>query len=461
MEEDTISAISTPLGEGGIGIVRLSGPQSTAIARKIFQAKRAGAWWEGRGHVLVYGHVIDQADGKQVDEALLGYMRSPLTYTREDIVELNCHGGIVPLRRTLELALAAGARLAEPGEFTKRAFINGRIDLAQAESVIDIIRAKTEKGLKVAAAQLKGELSQKIGKLQDEVLGLLAQIEANIDFPEDDLEDITGRNIEDRALKLAAELDTLIRNAEAGKIYREGIWTIIAGRPNVGKSSLLNRLLRENRAIVTEVPGTTRDIIEEVINIRGIPLKLVDTAGIRETGEKVERLGVERTKEMIGRADLVLLVLDSTAGITGGDREIAGLVKDKETIVLINKIDLKSDGIGIEEAQGLACGRPVLRISAVEGYGLDALEEKIVDMALGGRVSPSDEIMVTNVRHKRALEKSREYLLEARAAIRGNVPVDIVSIDVKAAWEALGEITGSTITEEIVDRIFADFCVGK
>lgn len=461
MDEDTISAIATPLGEGGIGIVRLSGPLSTGIARKIFKAKRAGAWWEGKGHALVYGHVVDPADGKLVDEALLGFMRAPFTYTREDIVELNCHGGIVPLKQALELTLAAGARLAEPGEFTKRAFLNGRIDLAQAESVVDIIRAKTEKGLKVAAAQLKGELSQKIGSLQNEVLGLLAQIEANIDFPEDDLEDITGRNIEERAESLAADLDTLIRNAEAGKIYREGIWTIIAGRPNVGKSSLLNRLLRENRAIVTEVPGTTRDIIEEVINIRGIPLKLVDTAGIRETKEMVERLGVERTKEMIGRADLVLLVLDSTAGITEGDREIAELVKGKETIVLINKIDVNSGGISAEEAGYLACGRPVLKISAVEGYGLDALEDKIVEMALGGRVSPSDEIMVTNVRHKRALESSRKYLLEAKAAIRGNVPVDIVSIDVKAAWESLGEITGSTVTEDIVERIFADFCIGK
>lgn len=461
MDEDTISAIATPLGEGGIGIVRLSGPLSTGIARKIFKAKRAGEWWEGKGHALVYGHVVDPADGKLVDEALLGFMRAPFTYTREDIVELNCHGGIVPLKRALELTLAAGARLAGPGEFTKRAFLNGRIDLAQAESVVDIIRAKTEKGLKVAAAQLKGELSQKIGSLQNEVLGLLAQIEANIDFPEDDLEDITGRNIEERAGSLAADLDTLIRNAEAGKIYREGIWTIIAGRPNVGKSSLLNRLLRENRAIVTEVPGTTRDIIEEVINIRGIPLKLVDTAGIRETKEMVERLGVERTKEMIGRADLVLLVLDSTTGITEGDREIAELVKGKETIVLINKIDVNGGGISAEEAGRLACGRPVLEISAVEGCGLDALEDKIIETALGGRVTPSDEIMVTNVRHKRALEDSRKHLLEAKAAIGGNVPVDIVSIDVKAAWESLGEITGSTVTGDIVERIFADFCIGK
>ena len=461
MIEDTICAISTPPGEGGIGIVRVSGPSATAIARKIFQPEGAGEWWTERSHVLVYGHIVDPLDGKWVDEALLGYMKAPRTYTREDIVEFNCHGGAVPLRRTLELTLAAGARLAEPGEFTKRAFLNGRIDLAQAESVIDIIRAKTDQGLKLAASQLKGELSRLVIELQGQVLGLLAQVEANIDFPEDDLAEATGRSIAATAGNLSVILDRLIENAAAGRIYREGIWTVIAGRPNVGKSSLLNKLLRENRAIVTEIPGTTRDLIEEVINIRGIPLKLVDTAGIRPVEDIVEKLGVEKSKEMIDRADLVLLVLDSTTGITAGDREIFDLVRSKEAIVLLNKADLSQDGIRPADLEELAKRMPVLTISARTGAGMDELENKIVAMALGGRISASDEIMITNVRHKQALERARRCLAEALAALAGEVPVDIVAIDIREAWEALGEITGTTLTEDIVDRIFADFCIGK
>lgn len=461
MIEDTICAISTPPGEGGIGIVRVSGPMATAVARKIFQSKGAGEWWTEKSHVLVYGHIIDPVDGKLVDEVLLGYMKGPRTYTREDIVELNCHGGALPLRRTMELTLAAGARLAEPGEFTKRAFLNGRIDLAQAESVIDIIRAKTEKGLKVAASQLKGELSRRVSLLQDQILGLLAQVEANIDFPEDDLEETTGRYIAAAAGNLNGILDRLIENAAVGRVYREGIWTIITGRPNVGKSSLLNKLLRENRAIVTEIPGTTRDVIEEVINIRGIPLKLVDTAGIRAAEDIVEKLGVEKTKEMIEGADLILLVLDATAGLTEGDREIFHLVQGRETIVLLNKTDLNQEGILPADLVGLAEGMPVLSISARTGSGLEKLEDQIITMALGGRITASDEILITNVRHKAALERARRHLDEAIAAVKGEVPVDIVAIDIREAWESLGEITGKTLTEDIVDRIFADFCIGK
>lgn len=459
MHEDTIAAISTAPGEGGIGIVRLSGPEAVEIAKSIFRARR-GDWADDGSHRLIYGHIHDQ-DGSIVDEVLVGYMRAPHTYTREDVVEINCHGGVVPLRKTLELALASGARLAQPGEFSKRAFLNGRLDLAQAESVIDVIRSKTEAGLKLAVSQLKGGLSQRIAGLQDRLLGLLAQVEANIDFPEDDLEDATGQSIISSSEELLNELGGLIRGADTGKIYREGLSTIIIGRPNVGKSSLLNSLLRENRAIVTDVPGTTRDIIEEFINIRGIPLKIVDTAGLRETEDKVERIGVEKTREMIGQADLVLLVLDAARGLEEGDLAIVNTIGDKKAVFLINKADVKEQRIDENEVERLAEGRPVLWISAETGQGLEDLEDKIVEMVLGGQVAASDAVLVASVRHKQALEKASWHLREAVAGVRGSLPVDVVAIDIRAAWEALGEITGSTVTEDLLDRIFKDFCIGK
>lgn len=459
MYEDTIAAISTPLGEGGIGIVRISGPEATEIANTIFRAKK-GDWVNAGSHRLIYGHIVDQS-GKTVDEVLLSYMKAPHTYTREDVVEINCHGGIVPLRKILELALARGARLAEPGEFSKRAFLNGRLDLAQAESVIDVIRSKTEAGLKLAVSQLRGVLSQKILILQNGLLGLLAQVEANIDFPEDDLEEATGLSIINSSEDLLEEIQEMIRGAEAGKIYREGISTIIIGRPNVGKSSLLNAMLRENRAIVTEIPGTTRDIIEEVINIRGIPLKIIDTAGLRETEDIVEKIGVEKTREMIEQADLVLLVLDAARGLADEDYAIMKSIGEKKAIFLVNKVDVEESRIGENDLERLAEKRPVLWISAEKGTGLDELEERIVDMVLGGQVAGSDTVMVGNIRHKQALEKAARHLSEAVDGIKSRIPVDVVAIDIRTAWEALGEITGSTVTEDLLDRIFADFCIGK
>lgn len=459
MYEDTIAAISTPLGEGGIGIVRVSGPEAVEITGKIFKARRAG--WEGNAsHRLIYGHIYDHG-GNVVDEVLVGYMKAPYTYTREDVVEINCHGGIVPLRRTLELVLAGGARLAEPGEFSKRAFLNGRLDLAQAESVIDIIRSKTEAGLKMAVSQLKGRLSGKITELQDRLLGLLAQVEANIDFPEDDLEDATGQKIIDLSQELLAEINDLIKGADAGKIYRDGLSTVIIGRPNVGKSSLLNSLLRENRAIVTEVPGTTRDIIEDYINIRGIPLKIIDTAGLRETDDLVEKIGVEKTRDMIGRADLVLLVLDAARGLAGDDLTVIRQIGAKKTVILVNKVDVAEQRIKEQEVIELAEGRPVLWVSAETGQGIEELEEKIVEMVLGGQVAATDSLLVANVRHKTVLETAARHLAEAMEGIRENLPVDMVAIDIRTAWEALGEITGSTVTEDLLDRIFRDFCIGK
>lgn len=459
MHEDTIAAISTPLGEGGIGIVRISGPEAVKTVKKIFRTKRRD-WEREKNRPLIYGHICDR-EGNTIDEVLLGYMKAPHTYTREDVVEINCHGGMVPLRKILELVLESGARLALPGEFSKRAFLNGRLDLAQAESIIDIIRSKTEEALKIAVCQLKGNLSKKVAETQERLLGLLAQVEANIDFPEDDLEEATAENIASSCETALAELNEMIRGADTGKIYREGISTAIIGRPNVGKSSLLNALLKENRAIVTEVPGTTRDIIEEIINIRGIPLKIVDTAGLRETEDIVEKMGVEKTRQVIDLADLVLLVLDAGRGLNENDYSIIGLLSGKKTIFLINKVDLAEKHIRESEVRGLLPGTPLLWISAEKGTGLNDLEDTIMEMVMGGQVSASDAVVVSNVRHRQALVKAARHLSDALAEIRQKVPVDVVAIDLRSAWEALGEITGSTVTEDLIDRIFAEFCIGK
>lgn len=459
MFEDTIAAISTPLGEGGIGIVRLSGPDAVEVAGIIFRAKR-GEWAGATGSSLIYGHIYD-FEGAVVDEVLLGYMKAPHTYTREDVVEINCHGGAQPLKKILELTLAAGARLARPGEFSMRAFLNGRMDLAQAESVIDLIRAKTEGGLKLAAAQLKGDLSKKIFLLQDKLLGLLAQVEAKIDFPDEDLEESTMVEIYRYSGEILEDIRELIRGADAGKIYREGISTIIIGRPNVGKSSLLNALLRENRAIVTDIPGTTRDIIEEIINIGGIPLKIIDTAGLREAENIIEKIGIEKTKETMEKAGLVLLVLDASSELTGEDLAVIESAGDKRTVFLINKADIAEKKIDKNIVEAHASGRPVLWISAKEGIGLDQLEKIIFEMVMEGKVSNSDNILVTNARHRQALVKASVHLEDTRAGIKENVPADMAAIDIRAAWEALGEITGSTATEDLLDRIFADFCIGK
>jgi tRNA modification GTPase len=390
-------------------------------------------------------------------------MKGPHTYTREDIVEIHCHGGIVPMRRVLEQVLARGARLAQPGEFSKRAFLNGRLDLAQAESVIDIIRSKTDRSLSLAVSQLKGNLSKKITELQNKILGLLARVEANIDFPEEDLEENAGEAIIREGEKVLKEFEEMISRADTGRVYREGISTVIIGNTNVGKSSLLNALLRENRAIVTDIPGTTRDLIEEVINIRGIPLRIIDTAGLRETSDFVEKIGVEKTRETINRADLVLVVLDAVRGLDDEDRAILELIKEKKALILINKVDVDEAKIRIKESdvRRLVRERPVLWISALKGTGIDRLEKEIFEMVTGGRVTGSDTVLVANIRHKEVLERSARHLQEAITGARQALPVDIVAIDLREAWEALGEITGSTATEDLLDRIFEDFCIGK
>lgn len=460
MLTDTIAAISTPPGEGSIGIVRISGDQALNIIEKIFTPKYPKKINEVPSYTIHLGIIKDQ-DENVVDEVLVSVMKGPKSFTTEDVVEINCHGGFLSLKRTLEVVLASGARLAEPGEFTKRAFLNGRIDLSQAEAIIDIIRSKTDAGQNMALSQLSGTLSNKIDELRHNLLGVLASIEASIDFPEDDIEEITNNNILSTTSEVNKEIKELLKTADHGKIFREGVNTIIIGRPNVGKSSLLNALLKEKKAIVTDIPGTTRDIIEDYINVGGIPLKILDTAGIRETEDIVEKIGVERTREALDKADLVLLVLDVILGITEEDKKIIEIIKDKKFIILVNKVDVDEVINQQNEIEEFIKELPRIYISAKEEIGIRDLEEKIREMIVGGEVVTSSDLWITNVRHKNALQKAYNNLLEVMGSLENGMPPDFLSIDVRAAWENLGEITGDTMGEDLLDRIFTDFCIGK
>ncbi len=461
MLEDTIAAIATPLGEGGIGIVRISGSEARNIAQKIFKPKYNVNWSKGPGFRMVYGHIVNPKTNELLDEVILSLMIKPKSFTGEDVVEINCHGGIIPLRKILELVLNYGARLAEPGEFSKRAFLNGRLDLAQAESIIDIIRSKTDIGLKISMSQLQGKLSALINNIQQDVLGILALIEANIDFPEDDIDEASINHILEQCINIKKELEKLITGADNGRIYRDGVQTVIVGRPNVGKSSLLNALLKENRAIVTDIPGTTRDVIEEIINVGGIPLKIIDTAGLRKTDDVVEKIGVERSKESIDKADLILFMVDAADGFKREDLEILNLIKNHKVIAIINKIDITENSSISEELNRHLKNIPQVQISALHHTGIDKLEKLITELVLGGQVSVNDQVLVTNIRHKQALEKANRHIEEVLKGINNQVPLDLVSIDVKGAWEALGEINGTAVGEDLVDRIFKDFCIGK
>lgn len=460
MIEDIIAAISTSLGEGAIGIVRLSGKGTFTLVEKIFRSPSGKKLSLVPTHSVNYGHIIDPKTNQKIDEVLVTVMKGPRTFTTEDIIEINCHGGIIPLRRILELVLQHGARMAEPGEFAKRAFLNGRIDLAQAESIIDIIRAKTGTSLQVAINQLEGNLSVKIKALRRGVLELIAFIEAGIDFPEHDIEEITIAEITQRTKQLSQEVRVLIDGAETGKVYREGLSTVIIGKTNVGKSSLLNALLKEKRAIVTDIPGTTRDLIEEYLNIKGIPLKIVDTAGIRRTEDFVERIGIEKSKEIFSGADFVLLVLDSQTGITNEDLEIIEMLHYKPGIIIINKTDV-GERIALENLPQSLQHLPVIKMAITQGVGIEALESKIVEIVQSGKVSANSSCLVSNVRHKDALDRAYRYLNEVITTIELGMPTDCMAIDLKGAWEALGEISGETVGEEIIDLIFSSFCLGK
>lgn len=459
MFDDTIAAIATAPGEAGIGIVRLSGSTAIEILDRIFKAKKGVTAFNIASRMATYGHIIDEAENV-VDEVLAIIMRKPHSYTTEDVVEIHCHGGIIPVRRIMELVLKNGAVMAEPGEFTKRAFLNGRIDLTQAEAVIDVITSKTETGLNAALNQLEGELSQELHRIMDELIAILAHIEASIDFPEHDIEEVTMDNINKAAESVSTAIKRLIESFEEGKIIRDGLSTAIVGRPNVGKSSLLNVLVRENRAIVTDVPGTTRDIIEEYLNIGGILVKLIDTAGIRETEDFVEKIGVERTKAAIEEAEVVIFAVDASMPLTQEDEDIMQLLRTKKVIVAANKID---KGINEDVNKLIASfGRDmVIEMSVKQKQGIDKLEHKIKEMVYHGQATVSKNKMVTNIRHRDLLDKALDSVNKAIDALQNGVPVDLLSVDIKEAWGKLGQITGDVAEEDIINEIFSKFCIGK
>ncbi|KNZ42560.1 tRNA uridine-5-carboxymethylaminomethyl(34) synthesis GTPase MnmE [Acetobacterium bakii] len=454
LNEDTIAAVATGLGGAGIGIIRISGAKAIEIGNALFKNPKGKTLVDAASHQLLYGKMIDPITKKDIDEVLISKMKAPHSYTAEDIVEINCHGGIVPLRKILGLVIKAGARLAEPGEFTKRAFLNGRLDLAQAESVIDIINAKTEKSLEYSVAQLEGRLSQKLEELDSTLVGILAHMEVNIDYPEYDIEEISYEFIHNAVLKLIKTIEGLLLVAETGKIYREGITTAILGEPNVGKSSLLNTLLMENKAIVTEIPGTTRDTIEEYINIEGIPFKIIDTAGIRETDNVVEKIGVERSKKLLNQTNLVVFMRDVSKPISPGEQELLELLKNRKTIYIANKTDaIGNDDQDIEP--------PWIPMSLIKEQGIDLLKSKMVEMVYDGTVNQDADYLITNARHIHLLEETRESLENAIATMKTSMPIELVSIDIMNALESLRGITGKAVGIDIINQIFKNFCIGK
>jgi tRNA modification GTPase len=458
--DDTIVAISTPIGEGGIGIVRMSGPEAADILHHLFVPASQLSTPNLPPRSLHYGHIVNSGTGEMVDEVLAVHMPAPGTYTRQDVVEINGHGGIVALRRILGLCLREGARLAEPGEFTARAFLNGRLDLAQAEAVLDVVRAKTDTSLQAAVGQLAGHLSGHVQSVRAILVDALAYLEASIDFAEDELPE---KDIGPDLREASASLSRLLADADRGIIYRQGVRTAIVGRPNVGKSSLLNRLLRTSRAIVTDIPGTTRDTLEETLNLQGIPVVLVDTAGIpAETVDPIEQLGIERSRAALAQADLALLVLDAGEPLTNADRAIAALMNGRPAIVVLNKIDL------LEPSEWAAVQSPFpdlrarsVPVSALTGEGLEALEGAIVETVFSGQTMACEAPLVTSPRHKEALNQAFEHVEVAYSAHCAGISADLVSIDLTAAVNVLGEITGQTASDDLVEKIFINFCVGK
>ena len=460
MAEDTISAIVTAPGEAGVGIVRVSGPLAQNVGEALFCSASGRKLAELPSHYASYGKVVNPVDGAMVDEVLLLVMRAPHSYTREDVVEIQCHGSHVSLRRILALTLSCGARLAEPGEFTKRAFLNGRLDLTQAEAVMDVIRAKTEASLRLAVRHLEGGLAAAIRAERERLLGLIAHIEALLDYPEEEIEEVSAQQAADGAALAAAKLQHLLDTADQGKVLREGLATVILGKPNVGKSSLLNALVRTQRAIVTDVPGTTRDVIEEYVNLRGVPLRIIDTAGIRETEDIVEKLGVERSRQMLEEADLVLVLLDTSRPLSTEDKEVLTLLGAQKSLVLLNKSDLPPLW-GEEEIRTLAPGQQVLRISLAAASGLEELEGAIVQQVYCGAASQGEGLLAVNVRQEALLQQAVRHLQEVGVAAAAGMPLDCLSIDLRAAWTLLGEITGDTVGEDMITEIFSRFCIGK
>ncbi|ANK60610.1 tRNA uridine-5-carboxymethylaminomethyl(34) synthesis GTPase MnmE [Loigolactobacillus backii] len=457
-EFDTIAAISTPPGEGAISIVRLSGEQAVEVACKVFKGKDLH---KVASHTINYGHIIDPKTHAVVDEVMVSVMLAPKTYTREDIIEINTHGGIVATNHVLQLLLSYGARMAEPGEFTKRAFLNGRIDLTQAESVMDLIRAKTDRAMQVAVDQLDGSLSHLIKGIRQDILDALAQVEVNIDYPEyDDVETVTTKMLVEKATMVKQRIEDLLATANQGKVLREGLATAIVGRPNVGKSSLLNHLLHEDKAIVTDVPGTTRDVIEEYVNVRDVPLKLVDTAGIRATEDKVEKIGVERSRKAITAADLVLLVLNNSEPLTDEDNELLAATRNKKRLIILNKTDLPVK-LDDQELKRQVAAEDIIAISALTTNGIDKLEERIADLFWGGIENSQSNTLVTNARQIGLLNQADQALDDVLKGINDGMPVDLVQIDMTRCWDLLGEITGDSYQDELLNQLFSQFCLGK
>lgn len=456
--DDTIAAIATAPGEGGIGIIRISGDRSLEVAEQIFRSKSNKTIKEYNPRTLIYGNIVDE--DKIIDEVLVAYMKGPNSYTAEDVIEINCHGGFISVKKILELILSKDVRLADEGEFTKRAFLNGRIDLSQAEAIIDVIKSKTDVAHEVAQSHLEGALAKKIKELRMSITEVLAHLTVSIDFSEEDVEEITYNTLKEKSEEIRKEIKKLYDTAESGKILRDGLKTVIVGKPNVGKSSLLNSILGENRAIVTDIAGTTRDVIEEFVNIKGIPLKIVDTAGIRETENVVEKIGVEKSKEYLNLADLVIMVLDSSRKLDCEDIEILENLKNKKSIVLLNKTDLENK-IEIDKVKEYIDEYNIIKISALRHEGIEQLQEKIEDMVYGGDVKNSSNLMITNSRHKDALLKAYESINDAISAIEQYMPYDFIEVDFKNIWDYLGYINGDTVTEDLLDTIFANFCIGK
>lgn len=452
-DDDTICALATPPGTGGLGVIRLSGPSAFAIADAVTVSPRNTPSASYAGHTLHRAKVMDTG-GETIDDVLLAVFHAPRSYTGEDVVEVSAHGGPVPLRRILARLLDCGARLARPGEFTQRAFLHGKMDLAQAEAVGDIIAAQTDEAHRLAQRQGEGRLSRQVAQIRDIILGVLARIEASIDFPED-VGELDTSFCENELCRADTQIATLLQTADRGILYRQGLKVVLAGRPNVGKSSLLNALLRAARAIVTPIPGTTRDVIEETLNLRGIPIRALDTAGLRETEDLVERLGVERTRESLAGADFVLLVLDATVGETPEDAALRAELATRPHLVVWNKWDLV--------APPAPNNGGAIPVSAATGWNIEALEDAIAEAVLGGQAAPSESeaAVVTHARHRHALEAARASLTEARGTLAAGLPADFVAIDVRGALTALGEITGETATEDVIAEIFSRFCIGK
>lgn len=455
MNTETIAAIATFPGNAGINIIRISGDNALNIAEKIFNNKNKQLSLKPR--YLHYGHIVDK-EGKIIDEVLISYMKGPNTYTREDIIEINCHGGIISAKKILETVLNHECRLAERGEFTKRAFLNGRIDLTQAEAVIDIINSKTESSHEISVNHLEGRLSREINEIINNIMQLLANIEVNIDFPEYDEDEVTISKVKELSENIVNKVDRLIKTSDTGKIFKEGIKTVILGKPNVGKSSLMNFLLNENRAIVTEVPGTTRDTIEEYVNIKGVPLRIIDTAGIRETEDRVEKIGVEKALQKVDEADLVIMLFDSSRELEDEDLKILDYIKNKKIIYIKNKLDLDTK---LDLSKHESIDREAINISVLKNQGLDEIIDKISKMFFEGSINVSDELIINNVRHKNLLIKAKNSLEEVLNSINQNMTIDFIEIDLKQAMEYLGLIVGKAVSDDLMDKIFNEFCIGK